>query len=261
MREIQQMPRAATIAQSAVQQAVQPVDPAVPAEGTPPPSAGAERLDGLRRWRPYTILSGAVLEPLYELNREYLQTLARMPRHWHVATHERLPDPVCLTLMSLEPQRRALVARCPFSLFSARFHDDGFWLRLANPAAVCESDAHGDPGGAPLTHFAQAALFFAWHLAQSNPAAARVVFGMSPLTLGVFNALTLTRLQHIAREHPDVIVPRWPERSGFWRTLLDVAPRTPEQCVSEAHLVGLQMLAAELPANQERRASLRTSRP
>lgn len=220
-----------------------------------------------RPWRPYTILSNAVLEPLYELNREYLQTLARMPRQWHVGAQERLPDPVCLALMALDPQRRALVARCPFSLFSARFHDDELWLRLASPAAVGESEARAEGNSAQMAHFAQAALFFAWHLAQANPAAARVVFGMSPFTLGIVGNLPLTRLQQIARERQDVIVPRWPERTSFWRTLLDTAPRVAEQCANQAHLVGLQMLAAEMPlrqecANQDRRAaSLRTSRP
>ncbi len=230
-----------------------------------------------RPWRPYTVLSNAVLGPLYELNREYLQTLARTPRQWHVATQERLPDPVCLALMALDPPRRALVARCPFSLFSARFHDDELWLRLASPAAVSENEARPEAALGYFVHFAQAALFFAWHLAQSNPAAARVVFGMSPLTLGVFGNLALTRLQQIAREHPDVIVPRWPERTSFWRTLLDTAPRASEQFANQAHLVGLQMLAAEMPlkegrvsaggasedrVNQERRAaSLRASRP
>jgi len=244
-----------------------------------PPTSGTPTAEGapVRPWRPYTILSNAVLVPLYELNREYLQALARTPRQWHVATQERLPDPVCLALMALDTQRRATVARCPFSLFSARFHDDELWLRLANPAAVSENDAHCDNAHAHLAHFAQAALFFAWHLAQSNPAAARVVFGMSPLTLGLLGNLPLTRLQQIAREHPEVIVPRWPERTLFWRTLLDTSPRAPEQSASQAHLVGLQMLAAELPlkqdranqdranqdrADQERRAaSLRASRP
>lgn len=228
----------------------------------------AERPHADRRWRRHTILNNAVLEPLYELNRAYLHTLARAPRQWHVtAGHARLPDPVCLALSALPPEQRTIAARCPFSLFNARFHDDAWWRAVAHPTAVEERDARPEANLSELGTFALPALFFAWHLAQSNPSAARVVFGMAAATLAVFRTVTLTRLQQIALEHPEVIVPRWPERIAFWKALLDAAPRSPEDCASEAHLVGLQMLAAELPDPQERRAeklraaSLRSSSP
>jgi len=222
-----------------------------------------ERSHADRRWRRHAVLSNAVLEPLYELNRVYLHTLARTPRQWHTtAGHVRLPDPVCLALIALPPEQCTIAARCPFSLFNAHFQDEDWWAALANPAAVEERDARTEANYCQLGTFAQPALFFAWHLAQSNPAAARVVFGMAAATLAVFRTLTLTRLQQIALEHPDVIVPRWPERAAFWKALLGAVPRSPEECASEAHLVGLQMLAAELPEPQERRAaSLRARRP
>lgn len=205
---------------------------------------------GARHWRRNAILSEAVLEPLYELNRAYLLVLARMPRHWHVAAHgSRLPDPVIIALMSLAPDERDAVARCPFSLFSARFHDSDLWEQLARPDGVEERapPLDIDPVYANVVAIAQLAFFFAWHLAHSNAAAARVVFGMSERTLAIFQELTLTRLQQIAIERPDLLAPRWPERTGFWRSLLETIRSTGDAGWTDARLLGLQMLAADLP--------------
>lgn len=218
-----------------------------------------------RQWRRNAILSEAVLEPLYELNRAYLHALARMPRQWRAAAAgPRLPDPVYITLMSLAPDERNAVARCPFSLFSARFHDEGLWSQLAHPDGVEERAGaiDIDPVSASVVAIAQLALFFAWHLAQSNAAAARVVFGMTEQTLAIFRNLTLTRLQQIAIERPDLLAPRWPERTAFWRGLLDAIRPSTADGAGDARLLGLQMLAADFPQSQRARASnLRTSRP
>lgn len=218
-----------------------------------------------RQWRRQAILSEAVLEPLYELNRAYLLALARMPRQWHAASAgSRLPDPVCITLMSLAPDERSAVARCPFSLFSAHFHDDGLWSQLAHPDGVEERSGaiDIDPVYANVVAIAQLALFFAWHLAQSNAAAARVVFGMTERTLAIFQSLTLTRLQQIAIERPDLLAPRWPERAKFWRGLLETIRPSTAEGATDARLLGLQMLAADFPQGQRARASsFRTNRP
>jgi hypothetical protein len=209
----------------------------------------------VRQWRRHAVLSEAVLEPLYELNRAYLLALARMPRQWHAApTGSRLPDPVCIALMSLGPDERDAVARCPFSLFSARFQDDGLWAQLAYPEGVEEPSAviDIDPAYANVVAIAQLAFFFAWHLAQANAAAARVVFGMSERTLAIFQELTLTRLQQIAIERPDLLAPRWPERATFWRALLETTRVSAGEGASDARLLGLQMLAADIPQRLQR---------
>lgn len=218
-----------------------------------------------RQWRRQAVLSEAVLEPLYELNRAYLLALARMPRQWHAASAgSRLPDLVCITLMSLAPDERNAAARCPFSLFSARFDDDGLWSQLAHPDGVEERAGaiDIDPVHASVVAIAQLALFYAWHLAQSNAAAARIVLGMTEHTLAIFEGLTLTRLQQVAIERPDLLAPRWPERTAFWRGLLQSNRPSTADGASEARLLGLQMLAADFPQSQRARASnLRASRP
>jgi hypothetical protein len=211
-----------------------------------------------RHWRRQAVLSDAVLEPLYELNHAYLLMLARVPRQWRSPSAVRLPDPVCIALMSLAPDERDAVARCPFSLFNAQLHDEGLWSQLAQPGGVEErpSESETDQLRVCLSAFAQLALFFVWHLAHSNAAAARVVFGMSERTLAIFQRLTLTRVQQIALERPDLLVPRWPERTTFWKELLQPTPsRSDGEVASDVRLLGLQMLAAEMPKAAERAPS------
>lgn len=204
-----------------------------------------------RQWLASAVLSSAVLEPLYELNRSWLALLAHAPRYWGAkVTRSRLPDPVPASLATSTPERRSEVARCPFSLFTARFNDGGYWLGIAGNKQVQEPhppelDA---ASRAALVAFAELALFYAWHLARANPAAARVVLGMADQTLAAFETLTLTDLQRLAVSIPELFAPRWPERSAFWLRLLESLPQS--AALSDARLLGFQMLAAELTADQ-----------
>ena len=188
-----------------------------------------------------------MLEPLHELNRRWLALLTRMPRLWtNRLSGSRLPDPVGSSLLTLTPEKCVEVARCPFSLFTASFNDGVYWRAVAGNSAVRESPvADADqPGRVELMSFAQLALFYAWHLARVNPAAARIVLGMPDQTLAAFEILSLTTLQNLAMTSPELFMPRWPERPTFWLRLLgSSSDRTPS---SEIRLLGLQMLAAEL---------------
>lgn len=205
---------------------------------------------GSRRWLASEVLNSAVLEPLYELNRNWLALLALVPRYWAAhAPRSRIPDPVPASLVTLTAERRAQVARCPFSLFNARFNDVAYWLAIAGNTTVHEPyPPDSDPASRDaLSSFAEQALFFAWHLARANPPAARVVLGMADQTLAAFEALTLAHLQHLALSSPDLVTPRWPERSAFWLRLLESLP---EPAAADGRLLGLQMLAAELATHQ-----------
>ena len=200
-----------------------------------------------RQWLASAVLSAAVLEPLHELNGRWLALLARTPRLWTVgATGSRLPDPVSLSLLALTPEQCVEIARCPFSLFTASFNDGVYWHGIAGNTAVHEPQPRETEtsGKAALTGFAELALFYAWHLARVNPAAARIVLGMTDQTLAAFEVMTLSALQELAASAQDLFAPRWPERSGFWLRLLE--PPTESALPSEVQLLGLQMLAAEL---------------
>jgi hypothetical protein len=200
-----------------------------------------------RQWLASAVLSAAVLEPLHELNRRWLALLMRVPRLWPVRSGSaRLPDPVGATLIALTPERCVEIARCPFSLFTASFNDGVYWRDVAGNSAVREP--HADPGNEPthddLVSFAELALFYAWHLARVNPAAARIVLGMSDQTLAAFEVLTLTTLQNVATAADQLFAPRWPERAAFWLQLLE--SRASSTAPADVRLVGLQMIAADL---------------
>jgi hypothetical protein len=210
-----------------------------------------------RQWVASSILAASVLEPLHELNRSWLALLAMGPHCWSMREADsRLPDPVGAGLMSLSPEQRAEIARCPFSLFTARFNDSAYWLGIAGNRQVHEptSDGRGQNAVAGLGEFAELALFFAWHLVRANPPSAKIVLGMSDQTIAVFASLQLSSLQQLAHRPGALITSRWPHRTSFWLRLLGSIGR--EDQGGEVRTLGLQMLAAELatPVPAEPRA-------
>ena len=210
-----------------------------------------------RHWFASSILAASVLEPLHELNRSWLALLAMGPHCWSMrGADSRLPDPVGAGLMSLSPEQRAEIARCPFSLFTARFNDSAYWLGVAGNRQVHEptSDDPDQHVVAGLAGFAELALFFAWHLVRANPPSAKIVLGMSDQTIAVFASLQLSSLQQLAHRPGALIASRWPHRTWFWLRLLGSIGR--EDQAGEVRTLGLQMLAAELatPVPPEPRA-------
>ena len=200
-----------------------------------------------RQWLANAVLSAAVLEPLHELNRRWLTLLMHTPRLWPVRSGgARLPDPVGATLIALTPERCVEIARCPFSLFTASFNDGAYWRGIAGNTTVHEPGPEAQEGAPEeaLVSFAELALFYAWHLARVNPAAARIVLGMTDQTLSAFEMLTLTTLQNLAASGQHLLAPRWPDRAGFWLQLLE--PTSSASPPVDLRLVGLQMMAAEL---------------
>jgi hypothetical protein len=218
----------------------------------PPRSCPADHWsDYEAQWRSQAILSDAVLELVHRLNQEYLQFLARSPRQWTPSSGgSRLPDPLCTTLMALSNERRTEIARCPFVLFAARFNDHAFWSQAVTGTTVADGAGGAPPYVQPARAetFAQAALLFAWHVVHLNAIAASLVLGMSPRTVQVFTALSLPRVLDLAWAYPHVVTLRWPERADFWQELLAVPPETVRKA-NKAHLLGLQVLAAEVASD------------
>ncbi len=200
-----------------------------------------------RHWFTSSILTASVLEPLHELNRTWLALLAMVPHCWSTgAGASRLPDPVGAGLMSLLPEQRAEMARCPFSLFTARFNDSAYWLGVAGNRQVHEpsSDEGDEDAAGSAGEFAELALFFAWHLVRANPSSAKIVLGMPDQTIAAFALLSLNTLQQLGRHPGALITSRWPHRTWFWLRLLRSVGR--EDQAGEVRTLGLQMLAAEL---------------
>ena len=76
------------------------------------------------QWPHSGTLAPEVLEGLYDINRRYLNVLvldAPCPSQDEGALTE------APTVSTLQPPVRAALARSPFALFNARFHDSAFW--------------------------------------------------------------------------------------------------------------------------------------
>jgi hypothetical protein len=200
-----------------------------------------------RHWLASSILATGVLEPLHELNRTWLALLTMVPNRWSTsAAISRLADPVGVGLMSLSPEQRAEMARCPFSLFTARFNDSAYWLGVAGNRQVHEPtfEERDEDAADGLGEFAELALFFAWHLARANPSSAKIVLGMPDQTVAAFTSLALSTLQQVGHHPSGLINSRWPHHTRFWLRLLGSVGR--EDQAGEVRTLGLQMLAAEL---------------
>jgi hypothetical protein len=94
----------------------------------------------------------------------------------------------------------------------------------------------------PLMH---RALVFAWHLARSESAGARLLLGMSAGCVERLGACTVNRVTHLAETRAHWLRPRWSQSPGVWRDLLTAALAGETQALQRMRLRGLSLLAAE----------------
>lgn len=85
----------------------------------------------------------------------------------------------------------------------------------------------------------------AWHLARSEPAAARLLLGMSAANLGVVGGCTLSRLMRLAETRSEWLRPRWENRPKVWFDLLRTASQGENEALDRLRVRGLQLLAAD----------------
>jgi hypothetical protein len=85
----------------------------------------------------------------------------------------------------------------------------------------------------------------AWHLARSEPAAARLLLGVSAANVTVIGGCTLSRLTRLAENHSQWLRPRWENRPGIWCDLLRAAGEGKSETLERMRVRGVQLLAAE----------------
>jgi hypothetical protein len=86
---------------------------------------------------------------------------------------------------------------------------------------------------------------YAWHLARTQPPAARLLLGMAAPSTAFIARYTLPQMQVLAASHPEWLRPRWPARVRVWRELLLAAACGDGPALERAKLWGLTLLAAE----------------
>jgi len=89
-------------------------------------------------------------------------------------------------------------------------------------------------------------FIYAWHLARSQSAAARLLLGMPASSAALIGHYTLRQIKTLAETHLEWLRPRWPARVQVWRELLLAAVSGDVAALERARLWGLTLLAAEV---------------
>jgi hypothetical protein len=186
------------------------------------------------------------LESLLELNELGLALLAEETAVRGAA--EGMPlSAVGELWRALEPAARRRAAACPYLLLDAGFADPQRWRRVAawqvGDAAQGRYAAFFSVPGTIELH--RLVLTYAWHLARSQGAAARLLLGMPAPCTQLIAQCTLRQMHALAEAHPEWLRPRWPRREELWQELLAAAVSGEAHALEQAHVRGLTLLAAE----------------
>ncbi|MBV9726243.1 MAG: hypothetical protein JO299_13870 [Gammaproteobacteria bacterium] len=192
-------------------------------------------------------LRGATLDSLAELNELALALLAEQAAVRCAGASTLLP-PFAELWRALDGVARRRAAACPYLLLDARFGEPACWRTPPGAAEVGDAatERYTPHFSVPAaTEVARLVFFYAWHLARSQPAAARLLLGMPPATIAAISRHTLRQIQALAEAHPEWLRPRWPARVQVWRELLLAAGSGEAAQLERARLRGMTLLAAE----------------
>ena len=191
-------------------------------------------------------LRAGTLESLIELNELCLALLAEQAAVCAGPASELLQQ-LGELWRGLDGAARHRAATCPYLLLDAGFADPVRWRM---PAAPRVGDGGSGRYGCYFTvpaaaEVARLVFIYAWHLARSQAAAARLLLGMPAPCAAVIGHYTLLQIKALAESHLEWLRPRWPARVQVWRDLLLAAASGEVRALERARLRGLTMLAAE----------------
>lgn len=189
---------------------------------------------------------------LLRLNIDFLRLLQEKSRVPAAGTQRQqliLPAAQAAQLVECSDDGLQRMAQCGFSLFSLSLHQAELWKNAARTAGQ-SSPQYALPGAAASgdmrAGFMACALFFAWHLSQQAPRAARFLLGMSDDCVAVITGLELWQCSHLAQTHAHLLSPRWQHHAYFWPDLLRYGITGEAQHFKFARLLGSQLMAHEL---------------
>ena len=198
----------------------------------------------MNTWERQSWLGVATLESMTELNGEFLALLRAQCR---------TPDPqapliqdVSDLLLSLDA---ASMRRAAGTVLLA---DVGFGRGTRWSEALVGVVKDEDPADRAAFFTVDAAvpvmrlvMTHVWHLARSEPAAARLLLGLSPASVTVIGGTSLSRVLALAELRPQWLRPRWETRPRIWRDLLQTAAAGDHDALERLRVRGLQLLASE----------------
>jgi hypothetical protein len=196
-------------------------------------------------WEPQSWLGAATLESVLEVNEQVLALLRTQCQLG--ASPPPLIRDVNDLLLNLDPQSMRRAAASAVLLVDAGFADAGLWSAAIIGAVNDRPQVELAPfftvdGSVALMRLV---MTQAWHLARSQPAAARLLLGLSAANLGVIGGCTLSRLTRLAETRSHWLRPRWENRPGIWCDLLRMAGNAETGALERLRVRGLQLLAAD----------------
>ena len=188
-------------------------------------------------------------ESLVELNEQCLELFAEQAEVRAAQTNLLLRQ-IGELWRTLDAGARHRAAACPYLLVDAGFADPHRW-HAAAAHHVGDRDLFSyvgffTVGRAPGV--ARLVFTYAWYLARTHNADARVILGMPAHCTHAISACTLRQIHDLADRHPEWLKPRWPARVKVWRALLLAAASGEGVALERARLHGLRLLAADARA-------------
>jgi len=194
-------------------------------------------------WEAQRWLAAATLESVLEVNE---QVLALLRAQCQAGGAQPLIREVNDLLLNLDPKSMRRAAASAVLLVDASFADAGLWsgaiLGAVNDRPRSEDPFFTVDGSVALMRLV---MTQAWHLARSQPAAARLLLGLSAGNLNVIGGCTLSRLMRLAETRSEWLRPRWENRTAIWCDLLRMAGNAAPGTLERVRVRGLQLLAAD----------------
>ena len=204
------------------------------------------------------ILTADLLGRIHQLNFDYLELLAADGTS-PIATGPRcLPDRVIESLRNASTDTRQQIAASSFALYSLGFEDQEFW-RTALRFDEQPLDGRYATMSSTTVHasFCELALLHAWHVALTQPIAARMIYAMPTPIIERIARAKLWQLRRIAVDHPAVLMPRWPTNPCFWPEMIKFAASGDTRRLHALQQLGHQLIAIDLQTSTEKRSPVR----
>lgn len=203
------------------------------------------------------VLRTELLVRIHALNLDYLDLLAaELVSNECAAQLQHFPPKLQASFAELSVADRNRIARAPYALYSLCFDDVRFWQRACEPVADSFHTRYASNTSSWLqATFCEIALIHAWQMAMIAPLAARVIHAMSEPVLRLLTGTPLWQVKRIANDYPGLLLPRWPSNRGFWPDLIVFSRADDAMRLATTHLLGLQLIAAELGARASRGGS------
>lgn len=189
-----------------------------------------------------------LLVQIVELNVQVLEAVRQCARQPAPPTPLR---ELATQWRELDDTHLQALARCPYLMLDAGFARSDLW-----DAGVRDSG--------PATHWLAAtlapelvrrAVVLGWHLARTNPFAARITLGMSPQCAQLISRTRLRDLELLMERRAQSSQLRWEDRPAVWRQLLQAATAGPDGVLESLQLRGVQLLAADESATVPARST------